>query len=34
LTVPVLAAVEEGKCKEVEDLQKFMQAEIMGMIKE
>lgn len=26
--------VEEGKCKEVEDLQKFLQAETMGMIEE
>ena len=24
--------VEEGKCKEVEDLQKFLQAETMGVI--
>ena len=26
--------VEEGKCKEVEDLQKFLQAETMGMIEQ
>jgi len=26
--------VEEGKCKDVEDLQKFLQAETMGMIEE
>ena len=24
--------VEEGKCKEVEDMQKFLQAETLGMI--